>query len=251
MIDLHSHVLPALDDGATDLAESLAILRAMADDGVRVVAATPHVRDDYPTSGAAMGRALAAVREAVAVAGLGIEVLGGGEIALDRLPSLSPAEREALGLGGNPRLLLLEMPYGAWPLPLTHVVAELGREGLVPVIAHPERNLAVLENPSLLEEPVRLGAVIQLTAASVDGRFGQGVQRCARVLIDRGLAHLIASDAHAPGLREAGLSTAVDALGSAALARWYVDDVPAALLAGQPLPERPEIPRPRRRLFGR
>lgn len=251
MIDLHAHVLPGLDDGAADLGESLTILRAMVQDGVRVVAATPHVRDDHPTSATAMEDALATVQEAALASGLPIDVRGGGEIALDRLPVLSSSERGAFGLGGNPRLLLLEMPYGAWPLSLVQVVAELGREGVVPVLAHPERNQAVLEDPSLLEEPVRLGAVLQLTAASVDGRLGRAVARCSRELLDRGLAHLLASDAHAPGLRDAGLSAAASAIGSDPLARWLVEDVPACLLAGRPLPPRPETPRRRRWLLGR
>ncbi len=82
MIDLHSHVLPGLDDGAADVEEALAICRAAAADGVEVLAGTPHVRDDHPTTAEAMEAALAGLREA---AGDLLRLVPGGEIALDEL----------------------------------------------------------------------------------------------------------------------------------------------------------------------
>ena len=140
MIDLHSHVLPGLDDGAADLDAALEMARAMAESGVRVVCATPHVRDDFPTSPGSMERALELVQAAVAEAGIAIEVRGGAEIALDRLPRLDSGMRARFGLGGNPGLVLLEMPYATWPTDLPRVCARLREDGIVPVVAHPERN---------------------------------------------------------------------------------------------------------------
>ena len=251
MIDLHSHILPGLDDGAHDLDESLAIARSMADDGVRVVAATPHVRDDYPTTPEAMSEALARVSAAVSQAGIEIDVRGGGEVALDRLERLDPEALARFGLGGNPRLVLLEYPYYGQPLSLARECARLRLQGVVPVIAHPERNQTVQERPVDLEGLVRAGAVIQLTAASVDGRLGRAAADCARRLLEFELAHLIASDAHAPGVRQAGLSGAAKAVGGGELAEWLTYTVPAALLAGEELPPRPAGPRRRSGLLRR
>ena len=245
MIDLHSHLLPGLDDGARDLDEAVAIARSMADDGVRVVAATPHVRDDYPTSAEAMAAALVSVREAVEAAAIPLEVRGGGEIALDALSGLSADERAHFGLGGNPRLLLLEFPYFGWPMSLASIVFELASTGVVAVVAHPERNSDVQERPELLADVVRIGAVVQLTASSVDGRLGRRPAACSRRLLELGLAHLVASDAHAPSVRQAGMSAARDAVGNEALGRWLTQEVPAALLAGEALPERPAARRQR------
>ena len=239
MIDLHSHLLPGLDDGARDLGESVAIARAMVDDGVRTVAATPHVRHDYPTSADAMEAALVLVRDAVVAAGWPLEVLGGGEIALDALSALAPGARARFGLGGNARLLLLEVPYEGWPIGLSQTVFELSVEGVVAVIAHPERNPEVQQRPDLLADVVRVGGVVQLTAASIDGRLGRAAARCARRLLELELAHLVASDAHAPDVRGAGLSAAVAAVGGGELGAWLTSDVPAALLAGTELPPRP------------
>ena len=249
MIDLHSHLLPGLDDGADDIAGAMEIARSMAADGVTVVCGTPHVRDDYPTSVDAMEHALALARGAVAEAGIAVEVHGGGEIAFDRLPELDPAVRALFGLGGNPALLLLETPYTVWLATIPRTCAQLRRDGIIPVLAHPERNPDVLENPALLEDVVRAGGVVQLTAASVDGRLGRGPAACARRLLELELAHCIASDAHGPGVREAGISAAAEAVGGGELAHWLTQAVPAALLAGRPLPPRP--PQQRRGLLSR
>uniref|UniRef100_UPI0039838083 tyrosine-protein phosphatase n=1 Tax=Gaiella sp. TaxID=2663207 RepID=UPI0039838083 len=213
MIDLHSHLLPGLDDGAFDLVASVEMAHSMAADGVTVVCATPHVRDDYPTSVEAMEDALARVRGAVDDAGIAIEIRGGGEIALDRLPALDPRTRARFGLGGNSMLLLLETPYWDWPLDLARTCADLHVEHILPVLAHPERNRAVQDNPDVLEGAVRAGAFVQLTAASVDGRLGRAAAACARKLLERELAHCIASDAHGPGVRDAGMSAAARAVG--------------------------------------
>ena len=250
MIDLHSHVLPGLDDGARDLEEALDIARSMAADGIHTVAATPHVRDDYPTEPEEMERALVVVREAIAEAGIDLDVRPGGEIALDRLEALDAETRTRFGLGGNPRLLLIEFPYDGWPETLARECARLRLDGIVPVIAHPERNEYVQERPLEIERLVAAGAVIQLTAASVEGRLGRAPSVCSRRLLEMELAHLIASDAHAPGVREAGLSGAAKAVGGDKLGRWLTSDVPVALLAGDELPPRPSGPR-RPGLLGR
>lgn len=251
MVDLHSHILPGLDDGALDISEALEMARAMADDGVYVVAGTPHVRADYPTTPSAMTEALARLRAAVALSGIDIDVRGGGEISLDQLDRLDENVVAQFGLGGNPRLLLIEYPYYGRPLTLARECAKLRLRGIVPIVAHPERNTAVQERPADLEGIVRAGAFVQLTAASVDGRHGRAAAESARRLLEFELAHLVASDAHAPDVRQAGLSGAVKALGGGELARWLTTDVPCALLAGEELPRRPMGPRRHSTLLNR
>jgi protein-tyrosine phosphatase len=220
----------------------------MAADGIEIVVATPHVRDDYPTTPEGMTEALARVREAVAQAGIEIDVRGGGEIALDRLERLDPEALARFGLGGNPRLVLLEYPYYGRPLFLARECARLQLRGIVPVIAHPERNQTIQDRPTDLDAVVQEGAVVQLTAASVDGRLGRSIAVCAHRLLELELAHVIASDAHAPGVRQASLSGAVGAVGGGDLGRWLTHDVPAALLVGQQLPSRPASSRRHRGL---
>ena len=247
MIDLHSHVLPGLDDGAQDLDEAVAICRAAAEDGIRVLAATPHVRDDYPTTPEQMEAALAEVRAAV---GELVRIVPGGEIDLARVDG-PRAELARFALAGNPKYLLVETPYGGWPLDLPEKLFRLLAAGITPVLAHPERNPEVQQRPELLEPIVAGGTLVQLTAASVDGRLGSRARSSAATLLERNLAHLLASDAHAPSVRAIGMSAAVTALGDEALAHWLTVSVPGAILENTPVPPRPHSARPRRRFFRR
>jgi protein-tyrosine phosphatase len=247
VIDLHAHVLPGVDDGPASLEESLELLRDAASDGVTRIAATPHVRSDYPTTPETVERLVAEVRAAAREEGIAISLLPGGELDLAYLSELDDATMRRFGLGGRPDLLLLEFPYHGWPLQLRDTVFRLMLRGFSLVLAHPERNAEVQEEPELLRPLVEAGVCVQLTAASVDGRLGSRPEACARTLLDRGLAHLLASDAHAPSIRQVGLAAALETLGDATLAHWLVEDVPAALLAGEPLPQRPAPKRRGRR----
>jgi protein-tyrosine phosphatase len=239
VIDLHSHILPGLDDGAQTIEESIEIARAAAEDGIAVVAATPHVRDDWPTSTEAMERGVAELRGALAAAGIPLELRSGGEIALDRLGTLTVDELRRFGLAGNPNYVLLEFPYSGWPLPLSQHVDELRAARITPVLAHPERNGDVATNPERLRPLVEAGALVQLTAASVDGRLGERPHSTARRLLRLGLAHMLASDAHAPAVRSIGLSAAAESVGDRALAQWLTCGCPQAIMTNEPVPERP------------
>jgi len=246
VIDLHAHILPGVDDGARTWDEALDILRKMWADGVTAVAATPHVRGDYPTTAETMERLVEELRRRAADEGVATDVLRGGEIAVSELGRLGEDELRRFGLGGNPSALLVEFPYHGWPLALEDVVARLVRGGTTPVLAHPERSPEVQAAPERLRPVVETGALIQLTAASLEGRLGRAPRNAGLALLERSLAHLVASDAHSPQLREPGLSGVADAVDDRRLADWLVHAVPAALVAGSPLPERPDA-RPKRR----
>jgi protein-tyrosine phosphatase len=225
------------------------LARAAVADGVHVVAATPHVRDDYPTSADEMERALEETRAALAADEIPLELLPGGEIALDRLPQLGEEELRRFALGGSSQSLLLEFAYFGWPLGLEQTVFELQVRGWRVVLAHPERNDEVQANPERLTHLVETGALIQLTAASLDGRLGRATRATAFRLLELGHAHLIASDAHAPSLRQVGMSAAAEAVGDPDLAQWLTVDVPRAILEDVPLGERPARRARRRRLW--
>jgi protein-tyrosine phosphatase len=252
VIDLHSHVLPGLDDGAADEDEALAIARAAVADGTRVLAATPHVREDYPTTPDQMESSLRALREALAREEIELTLVSGGELAIEEARRRPPEELRRFGLAGNPRFLLVETPYLDWPTTLEALVRELRAREIVPVIAHPERNRDVQKRPELLARPVEAGALVQLTAGSLDGSLGGSARRCARRLLSLGLAHLLASDGHAPQVRSIGMSSAFGAVGDDALARWLTEGVPGAIVRGEPLPPPPRRRRSlRARLLGR
>jgi protein-tyrosine phosphatase len=247
MFDLHSHILPGVDDGPSTLEESLEIAKAAVADGIELVAATPHVRHDYPTPVATMEQLVAQLEAALLTESIPLELRTGGEIALEQLDVLSPEELRRFGLAGNPRFLLVEFPYYGWPLDLGNRIFELRRHGITAVIAHPERNAEVQEAPDRLRPLVEAGSLVQITAGSIDGKLGRSSQGAAAQLVDLELAHVLASDAHAPSVRSIGMSAAAQAIGDDALASWLARDVPAAIASDQPLPERPLRLRRRRR----
>jgi protein-tyrosine phosphatase len=243
VIDLHSHILPGLDDGAATLDDAIGIAEAAVADGIRVIVATPHVRAaDYPTSPEQMERQVDSLRRELREAALQLDLLSGGEIAFDMLPDLGDDELRRFGLAGNPKYLLLEAPYFGWPLGIDDAVFQLQLRGFTTVLAHPERNGEVQANPQRLAPLVERGTLVQLTAASLDGRLGSAPQKTGLRLLELGLAHLLASDAHAPTLRQIGMSAAARQVRDDELAGWLTEEVPAAIVAGREIPPRPVRP---------
>lgn len=250
MIDLHSHVLPRIDDGPGSMEEALQTLLALVGDEIDTVAATPHVRADYPTTADAMEAAVTAIRAAAADRGIPIDVRTGGEVAVEMIDDLGESGLRRFGLAGNRRFILIEFPYVGWPPDLAHRLVELLDAGFSPVLAHPERNPEVQFAPDRLEPLVAAGVLVQLTASSLAGLTGRSAEQAARHLVASGLAHIIASDAHALRTRGPAMVAAAAALGDDELAWWMTTELPGAIAAGNDvLPPRPEGRRRRRRLF--
>jgi protein-tyrosine phosphatase len=249
VIDLHSHILAGLDDGARTLEESYEIARVAVAEGVTVVAATPHVREDFPTSAEVMEEAVAELNSDLVANEIDLEVIPGGEVDLEWLSTMSEDDRRRFSIAQNGRYLLVELPLVGWPLSLEGQIFELRSAGVTPLLAHPERNSEVQANPTLIERFVRGGARVQVTAASLDGRLGRRASQACRRLLDLGLVHVLASDAHTPDVRRGSLAQAVVALRDDGLARYLTRDVPAAIVAGEPVPVQSVGDRRRRRFI--
>lgn len=239
VIDLHTHVLPGIDDGVRSLAEARALALAAVEEGVSVLVATPHVRDDYPTTPETMEEAVALVRADFAVQGIPVEVLHGAEVDLSMLWAIPPEELRRLTIAQTGRYLLLEFPYRGWPLALDSAVTRLVQLGVIPLLAHPERNPEVQDRPNRVGSLVEAGALVQITAASLEGTRDRSAQAAALRLLDLGLVHVLASDTHGPHISREGMGAAARSIGDAALARYLTAEVPAAIVAGKPVPERP------------
>jgi protein-tyrosine phosphatase len=238
VIDLHSHILPGLDDGVATLEEARELARRSVAEGVTAIAATPHVREDYPTTAEQMEAGVEELRVDFVAQGIEVEILRGAEIAIDRLPGLNEEELSRYTLAQSGKYLLLEFPDAGFWRRLTRAVLWVRGAGLVPVLGHPERNREVQVELDRLEPLVTAGAIIQVTAASLDGRLGRSSQRTAQAMLKAGLVHLLASDAHGPSIRQGGLAAAADAVGDKGLARYLTEEVPRAIVAGEPVPER-------------
>ena len=252
MIDLHCHVLPAIDDGPRTLDESLALARAAAAAGTRTMVATPHIDERWGVAPRDVPSAVQSLRDALEEAHIELDVRSGGEIELGRLSELDAAELDAVRLGEG-RWLLIEAPLSQASAGSFHLfVAELRRRGEPVVIAHPERCPLFQRRPDRLVGLVDAGVLCSLTSSALLGRFGRTVRSFALGMLEQGLVHNVASDCHDAVQRGpellAGLHAAERELpGVLEQADWLTRAVPAAVIAGQAVPEGPPPPAPRRR----
>lgn len=235
MIDIHCHLLPGIDDGPPTLEAALALARALVDDGVTQVVCTPHVFpgrfENRRSSIADEFERFAATLDA---AGLPLQLCWAGEVRLtpEVLDLLPRQELPYLGRNNGRHTMLLEMPDGQIPLGADRFVRVLMAAGVRPVIAHPERNRMVMDQPDKLQALVEEGCAMQLTAASLVGEFGARAQATAVALLDRGWVQAVASDAHNLGGRRPRMKAAAEWLAhhrGKAVARQLTWDGPAAL----------------------
>ena len=236
MYDLHAHILPGLDDGATTMVESVEMARIAASQGTRAILATPHRKDVTELHSVAQaGKLLAELNARIRAESIELQVLLGMENHLDAdLPDEIEAGR-ALTINGTDHVLI-EMPFFGNPGFVRPTLHRIQATGLVPVLAHPERIEAFQQDPDLLAEFVRDGMLGQITAGSLLGHFGPWVRDFTGELLRRGLAHLMASDTHAPsGPRWPGLNEGVEAASAIVgdeRALDLVDAVPRSILGG-------------------
>lgn len=243
VIDLHSHVLPGIDDGPETIEGSLALARAVADSGVRTLMATPHVSWRYPNAAGTIAPLVAEVNARVQAEGIELEIRAGAEIAMTRAAELDPDELSRLTLGGG-EWLLIECPFTPVATGMDALVLDLQRRGHRVVLAHPERCPAFHRDRRPLEMLVRGGVLTLITAGSLVGRFSGEVQRFAMQLVREDLVHNVASDTHDTGRRPPGLVSELEQAGLGALSEWLTQSVPAAILDGGPIPPRPEYQPP-------
>lgn len=240
MIDLHCHILPGVDDGARSLEDAVAMCRMAAANGCEAMVATPHQRrGSWWNDDCDRLRSLA--RELQQAVGDGFRVLLGGEVHVDR-EVLAEVERlpggGILSLAGS-RYLLLEFDQRGSPDEAVHLVHETVVAGWRPVLAHPELISWLAADLDLLAHLVSLGATLQVTAMSVTGDFGHRPMLDACALLDAGLAHFVASDAHDLRRRPPGLRRAFQLIAGRwgeDLARRLTDHHPRAVIEDRPLP---------------
>lgn len=235
-IDLHCHILPALDDGAADLDDSVAMARQAHADGIAVVCATPHVRHDHDVRAHDVAAHVAALAEALREWDVAVDVVPGGEVAETALDGLDDAELRAVSLGAAGGWVLLEPRPGPLGDELLAAVDRLAERGYRAVVAHPERH-AGPDLAERLEAVVDRGALVQVTAADVAG--GPAAPYMLE-LAARGLVHLLGSDAHSSRAgRPVALAAGLARLATVDLVRPHLDWVarqgPAAILRGAPV----------------
>jgi len=196
VLDLHCHILPAVDDGAVDLEDALDMAQAAIRQGCRAVCATSHLWEGlFGTSPEINDREYRELLRAFQRERVKLQVFPGAENYLDRGDPVLFAER-AVPLGEAGRYVLLDFAMNESPPDVGAVIDALAAKGRIPVIAHPERNTDLQADPTPVAAWIERGALIQVNAPSLLGRFGREAKEAGEILLAAGAVHVLASDAH-------------------------------------------------------
>lgn len=240
MIDLHSHILPELDDGARSLRESLAMARMAVDSGITSMVATPHCADDQAQDVYAAWQLL---RAALQENGIPLALFPGMEIFGTEDTAKLLQEGKLLTLNGS-HYPLIEFPFHSSGEEETWILSSVCRLGFQPIIAHPERYFYVQRDPRILNTWLSMGCLLQANRGSLLGRFGRNAQEMAIELVGRGFVTVVASDAHSSQVRTPWMKDTRQLLSevfSPLCARALLVDNPERILKDQQLtPAEPE-----------
>ena len=197
MIDIHHHLLPGLDDGARDLETSLAMVEMAIADGITHIVCTPHASHHYYFDPQLNANVFAELQDAIhekfgdaITLGLGCDF----HLMFDNIEDAQRHPTRYTINGHN--YLLVEFPDSTISPNTSQTFYQLSLSGMTPVITHPERNMILARQPERMWEWLQAGALIQVTASSLTGRFGQMAARAAIWLLDRQWVHFLATDAH-------------------------------------------------------
>lgn len=240
MIDIHTHILPGIDDGSENLEESLAMAELAWDSGVDVIVATPHANIpdlfenvDSPEWRRGFRRLQTYLKENDCK----IQLVPGMEIFATEYVAERIRKGELISIHGS-RYCLMEMAFDADPYWAEEIWDSVLQLGKVPVIAHPERYFCIQDEPAILYEWMKMGCLSQMNKGSVFGRFGRSAERTARTLLDHNLVTCVASDAHSPFRRTTFMADIQDFLldqyGERRMERLLVQN-PKRILEDQPI----------------
>ena len=232
MIDIHNHIIPAIDDGPQTMEQSLALLRLAEADGIRRVVCTPHMHpgrfnNDITTITPAFTELATQAHKAA----INIELAMAAEVRFsdELMIQLQQKRIPVIGQWQSDDCLLLELPHQNIPMGIANMLDWLNRQQVRVVLAHPERNRELMAYPERIFPILERGALLQVTAGAVAGFFGAPARQTARWLLDRELVSFIASDAHNEQRRP-------PAMGAAALVldQWYGQSVRERLTQANP-----------------
>jgi protein-tyrosine phosphatase len=236
MIDIHSHILPEIDDGARSVEEAVQMAEIAAEDGIEQMLCTPHMFNGLshnPDPSEVLDRARA-LQDAV---GPTLQILPGNEVHISH-EIAEQAKNHRITLLNNRNYMLVEFPQLTVPIGVEELFYKLQLQSVYPILVHPERNAQIQSRPSIVESFVEHGVLIQVTAMSVTGEFGPAAQRCAEKLLRHNCVHFLATDTHRPHRRPPILSKGRDAAAKiigAERALKLVEDNPRCVVNGEPV----------------
>ncbi|MDP4146369.1 MAG: CpsB/CapC family capsule biosynthesis tyrosine phosphatase [Bacillota bacterium] len=210
MIDIHSHVVPGIDDGSDSLATTIEMIKIAQAAGTSKIVATPHyIRGRFENHFSSIIKHVDKLNEQLKQNNLEVEVIYGQEVYLDKY-SLDLLKNGVIGCINNSKYMLVEFAMDELPSNAMDILYELKIQGVRPIIAHPERYLFIQKDITAVNEFIENGCYFQINTGSITGIFGKEVQKTANKLIENGICHFIASDAHSARRRCPGLQHALE-----------------------------------------
>lgn len=231
MIDIHCHILFEADDGAQDFEETMEMCRIAENDGIRIIFATPHyiVGEVENTN---IDDKLSLINKELENKSMELRLLSGNEIylSIDCCEKLEQGKCKSLN---DSKYVLVELPMGDAPKYIPYALYNILVKGYVPIIAHPERNSKIVENPQLVYDYIINGSLIQINSSSLMGLYGKKVKKTAEILLQYQMVHFIATDAHSsrhkyPAL--SGIWNMAEKIGSIGTARRLTHTNPMAVV---------------------
>lgn len=239
-VDIHCHLLPAIDDGSPDWETTLMMAQMAVADGTQTIIVTPHQLGNFAQNqGDDIRARTAQLQEVLQQYGIALQVLPGGDVRIEDGMLEGLANGEVMSLGDLRKHVLLELPHELY-FPLEGVLAALNRQGMVGILSHPERNRGLLREPDLLPGLVEEGCLMQVTAGSLMGTFGPKSQELAEWMLARGLVHFIATDAHGTKSRRPLMHRAFERVAELTDESTALDlccNYPALVARGQEVPD--------------
>ena len=205
-------MVPGIDDGSANLAESITMVQMALEDGTTSLIATPHqLGKNSHVTAEIIKDTVESLQAAVDAEDISVVVRPGADIRIGpELPKLFK-QGKVLTLADRGKHVLLELPHDTY-YPIDQLLKSLRKQGLVGILSHPERNRGIIKNPDVMWDVVEAGGLLQITAASLTGAFGSSCQEIAELAVDEGLIHFIASDAHDTKHRPFGMRDAYDTI---------------------------------------
>ncbi len=208
LIDIHTHIIPFVDDGADDWDSAMQMLKDAEANGIEALVATPHIlSEDHFKEEADILDKFNQLSEKAKAAGLKIRLFCGSEIFAQPDTTL---DHKIATLNANQKYFLIEFPMNSIPKFVPEKLFEFSVDGKVPIIAHPERNLGFQMHPEFIYEYIQRGCLMQINEGSLRGRYGDKAKSLAFQMIDYNYVHFVASDGHKPDRRMVTLSESYD-----------------------------------------
>lgn len=239
-VDLHSHILPGVDDGPRAIDEAVSLAHAYLNSGICRVVATPHVNARWGHDVERCLEAFDTLSDRLTNDRVGLELDFGGEIALTSALDLETDQLLHFRLAGGD-WLLIEPPSEGPEFAVHSMIFEVQTRGHRVLLAHPERCQTFQKDLDLLESLVKGGVRTQVTASALSGQFGAKARRTAEDMFKRDLVHMVASDAHHANKRPPGLDAELKQSGHNDLIQWLCHDMPVWILDGGEEPARPSV----------